>query len=430
MNSLVAMGQQGMASLASHIPLAFLEIFAAPEDGGSTTGWVIGRILLMLLIVHIMLIMAALMVWAERRVSAWMQDRLGPNRVGPQGLLQPLADLGKFMFKEDVVPNHVHKFLYSIAPTISVLPALVTFAVIPFGGSVTDGTFHSWQIADLNIGVLFILSMAGISVYGITIGGWASNSKYSLLGGVRASAQMISYELSMGLSIVPVVLIVGSLSLGDIVAWQGEHTWFLFTQPLAAFIFLVAVYAETNRLPFDMPESETELVAGYHTEYSSMKFALFFMAEYCHMIVGSALMTTLFLGGWTFFGLEKISPVLGVLIFCMKAFFLLFVFIWVRWTLPRFRYDQLMRIGWVWLIPLTLINILMTAGAEALDATWVQYVVPVAVLVVALIIAWLGWRKEVSEPLPLASDPNARDIVMRRKMGGYGTSTASPEVRS
>ena len=271
-----------LTGLAQHPLVA--NLFARPEHGGETWLWVLGRILLMLLIVHTVVILGALMVWSERRVSAWMQERLGPNRVGPEGLLQPIADLGKFMFKEDVVPAHVDRWMYILAPAISLMPAMITFAVIPYTGtvhSIGDWSFHSsWQIADLNIGVLYILSMAGISVYGVTLGGWASNSKYSLLGGVRASAQMISYELSLGLAIVPVVLTVGSLNLGDIVRWQAENGWFLFFQPVAFFIFLVASYAETNRLPFDMPESETELVAGYHTEYSSMKFALFFLAEY------------------------------------------------------------------------------------------------------------------------------------------------------
>ena len=399
--------------------LPFVALFEHPDHGGSLGGWVLGRALVMLLVAHVLLILAALMVWAERRVSAWMQDRLGPNRVGPEGLLQPLADLGKFMFKEDVIPRHVNKWIYTIAPAISVLPALITFAVIPYMGHVSDGgEWVSWQLADLNIGVLYILSMAGISVYGVTLGGWASNSKYSLLGGVRASAQMISYELSLGLAIIPVVLTVGSLGLGDIVAWQGETTWFLFQQPLAAFIFLIAAYAETNRLPFDMPESETELVAGYHTEYSSMKFALFFMAEYVHMAVGSALMVTLFCGGWTMFGLEKIHPIFGLLIFSGKTLFFLFAFIWVRWTIPRFRYDQLMTLGWAWLLPLALVNIVLTAGALATEQTWLLYLLPAVVVASALLAAWIAHSREARRERPLASDPTAASWSGNRPIDG------------
>ncbi len=395
----------------STFDLVVANLFARPEHGGTTAGWVIGRILLVLLVAHAILILGALMVWAERRVSAWMQDRLGPNRVGPEGLLQPLADLGKFMFKEDVIPRHTDRWIYVLAPAISLFPAMVTFAVIPYMGVVQkagDWSWHqSWQIADLDIGVLYILSMSGISVYGITLGGWASNSKYSLLGGVRASAQMISYELSLGLAIVPVLLMAGSLSLGDIVRWQAENGWFLYFQPLAFFIFLVSAYAETNRLPFDMPESETELVAGYHTEYSSMKFALFFLAEYTHMTVGSALAVTLFCGGWTLFGIESIGPWMGLFAFAMKTLFFLFLFIWVRWTIPRFRYDQLMALGWAWFIPLALANIVLTAAALALDVPALLYVMPIGLVGTALVVASIVWRRERRTSLPLASDPTA-----------------------
>jgi NADH-quinone oxidoreductase subunit H len=379
--------------------------FDLAPDGSATLGWVLGRIGLVLLVAHAILILSALMVWAERRVSAWMQDRLGPNRVGPAGLLQPLADLGKFMFKEDVIPKHVNRWMYVIAPLIVVVPAMITFAVIPYTGTVTDGVAESWQIADLDIGVLYILSITGLGVYGITLGGWASNSKYSLLGGVRASAQMISYELSLGLAVVPVVLMVGSLNLGDIIAYQTEHSWLLFTQPLAFFIFLTSSYAETNRLPFDMPESETELVAGYHTEYSSMKFALFFMGEYTNMTVGAALAVTLYLGGWTFFGLENLGWLMGVAIFSAKVLFFMFAFIWVRWTIPRFRYDQLMRLGWVIFLPLTLINIVLTAGALALGWDWLYWVLPVLLVATALGAAWLGWKREANKYPPLPTSP-------------------------
>jgi NADH-quinone oxidoreductase subunit H len=364
----------------------------------ATTLWgVVLKLLQILLVAHVILILGAVMVWAERRVSALMQDRKGPNRVGPMGLLQSIADLGKFIFKEDVVPLHVHKWMYVLAPAIALTPAMVTFAVIPFGPGL--------QIADLNVGILYVLSIASLGVYGITLGGWASNSKYSLLGGVRASAQMISYEVCLGLSAVGVLLLAGTLHLGRIVEWQASHGWFLFHQPLAFFLFLTASYAETNRLPFDMPEAETELVAGYHTEYSSMKFALFFLAEYTNMIVSSALVTTLFLGGWSLFGLERVGWFVGVLIFSAKTLFLLFLYIWVRWTLPRFRYDQLMGIGWKWMFPLALANVLVTAGARAFDRPWVLWLLPVAALAMVFGAVYVAHRRDPGPPPPLADAP-------------------------
>jgi NADH-quinone oxidoreductase subunit H len=401
----------GALSLHAH---PFVAGFTSPDfSGGTDWLWILGRILLVLLVVHVILILGALMVWAERRVSAWMQDRVGPNRVGPQGLLQPLADLGKFMFKEDVIPGHVNKVMYVLAPAIALIPAMVTFAVIPFTGHVeADGARTSWQIASLDLGVLYILAITGLGVYGISLGGWASNSKYSLLGGVRASAQMISYELALGLAVVPLILMTGSLHLDDFIKAQSGGAWFLFTQPVAAFIFLTASYAETNRLPFDMPESETELVAGYHTEYSSMKFALFFLAEYTNMTVSSALVVTLFLGGWTFFGLENLGWLMGLLIFATKTLFLLFVYIWVRWTLPRFRYDQLMALGWAWFLPLALANIVLAAGYVALDEPLLLAVMPVIAVGMVLLAVRVRQRREelglvrpAHEPVPSAGEP-------------------------
>jgi len=364
-----------------------------------TVGAVLIALLKVLAVVHALLILGALLVWGERRVAALIQDRVGPNRVGPAGLLQSLADLGKFIFKEDVVPGHVHKWMYILAPSISLIPSMVTFAVIPFAPGV--------QIADLNIGVLYILSIASLGVYGITLGGWASNSKYALLGGVRSSAQMISYEICMGISIVGVLLTVGSLHLGTIVEWQAAHGWFVFHQPLAFFIFLVASYAETNRLPFDLPEAETELVAGYHTEYSSMKFALFFLSEYSNMIVASSLVTTLFLGGWSFFGLERLGWGVGLLCFAVKTLALLFVFLWIRWTLPRFRYDQLMGIGWKWFFPLSLVNVLVTAAAEAFDAPVLAYLVPVLLVGLGVLAAVVAQRRDPGPPPELSTRPAA-----------------------
>jgi len=362
----------------------------SPGNGGSTTGWVVGRLVLILVLLNVLLIAAAVLVWAERRVSAWMQDRLGPNRVGPQGLLQPLADLGKFIFKEDFDPGHVNRVMYLVAPVVALTPALITFAVIPYTGAYEGGAWVSWAVADLNIGILYMLAITSLAVYGLALGGWSSNSKYALLGGVRSSAQMISYELSMGLAVVSVVLVTGSLRLGGIVSHQAETTWLVFQQPIAFFIFLVSAYAETNRLPFDLPEAESELVAGYHTEYSAMKFAAFFLAEYVNMFVGSALVVTLFCGGWTLFGLEQLGWWMGLLIFGAKTLFFCFVFIWVRWTLPRFRYDQLMRLGWAWFIPVALGNVLLTAAALALDQAWVAWVLPAVLVVVGLLAAWIA----------------------------------------
>lgn len=321
-----------------------------------------------LFIAHLLVIGVMAMIWSERRVSGWMQDRLGPNRVGPQGLLQPIADGIKFLFKEDLIPNHVDKPLYVLAPAMLLVPAMITIAVVPFGDSIAiAGIDIPLQIADLNIGILYILAITSLGVYGVVIGAWASNNKYSLLGGLRSSAQMISYELTLGLAIIGILMLSSSLSLRTIAVEQGAYPWkwnFLIHFP-AFLAFTTAMFAETNRLPFDLAEAEQELVAGYHTEYSSMKFAIFFMAEYMNMIVGSAVVVTLFLGGWHFFGLESIggpfwSGIISFAIFFIKTGVFLFIFIWVRWTLPRFRYDQLMNFGWKFLLPVTLTSIVVT----------------------------------------------------------------------
>lgn len=329
---------------------------------------IISSIVKILFIAHLLIIGVMAMIWAERRVSGWMQDRLGPNRVGFQGILQPIADGIKFLFKEDLIPDHVDKPLYVLAPAMVLIPALVTIAVVPFGSSITVlGHEISLQVADINIGILYILAITSLGVYGVVLGAWASNNKYSLLGGLRSSAQMISYELTLGLAIIGVLMLTSSLHLRAIAEAQGAYPWhwnFLIHFP-AFLAFTTAMFAETNRLPFDLAEAEQELVAGYHTEYSSMKFAMFFMAEYMHMIVGSAVTVTLFLGGWHFFGLENIggavwSGVISFGIFFAKTAIFLFVFIWVRWTLPRFRYDQLMNFGWKFLLPVTLTSIVVT----------------------------------------------------------------------
>jgi len=309
-------------------------------------------------------------VLAERRIAAFIQDRLGPNRVGWFGLLQPVADGVKAFLKEDFTPGHVRKAYFWLAPMIVMIPSLLVLAVIPFGSKIGG---QKMVIADLNVGILYTFGIVSLGVYGIVLAGYASNSKYPFLGGIRSSAQMISYEIAMGMSVIPVFLWVGNLNLSQVVADQADHGWMgwmIWRAPLSFVIFLIASFAETNRLPFDLPESEQELVAGYNTEYSSMKFALFFMGEYANMIAVSSMMVTLFLGGWSlpFAGLNQIAGdsqiVLGVLqiaIFLAKVVVLMGMFIWVRWMWPRFRYDQLMKLGWCVFIPLALANILATA---------------------------------------------------------------------
>jgi NADH-quinone oxidoreductase subunit H len=323
-------------------------------------------------VVWVMLTVVAYTVFAERKVCAWMQDRIGPNRVGPMGLMQPLADGLKFVFKEDVLSNHVNKVYFTLAPMIALVPALITIAVVPWGSQlIIPGLAEPVKgvIADLNIGILFVFAISSLGVYGIVLAGWASNSKYPFLGGIRSSAQMISYEVCLGLSVVPVFMQVGSLNLSQVVEYQTQphHLWLGLYQPLSFFIFVVSAFAETNRLPFDLPEAEQELVAGYHTEYSSMKFAMFFMGEYAAMFVASALMVTLFCGGWSLpfapFNAPAQTLLVGLAhigIFLVKVCAFLFFYIWVRWTIPRFRYDQLMALGWKIFLPLTLVNILIS----------------------------------------------------------------------
>lgn len=320
-------------------------------------------------VVHgVLLTAVAYTVYLERRVSAFIQNRIGPNRVGPEGLLQPLADVIKLLMKEDIVPERANRFVHALAPGISIIVALSTIAVVPFGDTIElFGRQIKLQIADVNVGILYIFALLSLGVYGITLSGWASNSKYSLLGGLRSSAQMISYELSMGLSVIGVIIISGTLQLDEIVYAQYGWKWNIILQPVGFIIFLVASFAETNRLPFDLPEAEQELVGGYHTEYSSMKFALFFLAEYAAIIVSSAVIATLYLGGWQFpylqdFGLPQIvTSILQVLTFSVKVVALVFFFIWIRWTIPRFRYDQLMDLGWKVMLPIALANLLVTA---------------------------------------------------------------------
>lgn len=355
--------------------------------------YVIGALVKIAIFWIFIMLVVAYTVYAERRVLAVIQNRLGPNRVGWQGLLQPFADLLKFIFKEDIIPLAVNKWLYMLAPIIVLIPAMMVLIVYPFGPEVPlpfgaeiskalndlgaslgmtwniDVTRINLYVTNMNVGLLYIFAMTGLGVYGIFIGGWASNSKYSLLGGLRSSAQMISYELALSLSVVAVLIQAGTLDLAKIVdqqkGWYGMQ-WNVFNGPmflpcLIAFgIYLISAIAETNRVPFDLPEAETELVAGFHTEYSSLKFALFFMAEYVNMMTVSVLATTLFLGGWNGPGVEQ-QPWLGPVYFLGKVFFFLFLYIWLRGTLPRFRYDQLMNFGWKVLLPAALFNIVLAS---------------------------------------------------------------------
>ena len=330
----------------------------------SITAFIIISIIKSVAVVFVLLTAVAYSVWLERKVSAHIQNRWGPTRVGPFGLLQPLADGVKFIFKEDLTQPHVYKPLYIAAPIIAVVFAISSIAVIPFGNWVDIGPWGTYlQITDLNIGLLVVLGITSMGVYGVALAGWSSNSKYALLGGLRASAQMISYEVSLGLSLVGVLIVTGSLSLREIVEAQRHLHWNILFQPVAFFIYLISAYAETNRTPFDLPEAESELVAGYHTEYSAMKFAMFFMAEYANMVTVACLATLMFFGGWLgpVFGPQILQMVLPVIWFCLKVFFFMFLYVWVRWTLPRFRYDQLMAFGWKVLLPLAVANIVVTA---------------------------------------------------------------------
>ena len=342
----------------------------------SLTAFITVSLIKIVIALFVLLTAVAYTVWLERKVVGHMQNRWGPSRVGPFGLLQPLADGLKFIFKEDLTPPHVYKRLYIAAPMIAMIFALTSIAVIPIGNWVNIGGISTpLQITDVNIGLLIILAVTSLGVYGVALAGWSSNSKYSLLGGLRASAQMISYEVALGLSLVGVLILAGSFNLRQIVDsqagtfWGFIPRWNIFRgQIVAFFIYLTAAYAETNRVPFDLPEAETELVAGYHTEYSAMKFAMFFMAEYANMITVACLASLLFLGGWhgPLFGPPILQAILPIFWFVLRVFVFLFIYIWVRGTLPRFRYDQLMAFGWKFLLPLSLANLVITALIVAL----------------------------------------------------------------
>jgi len=329
------------------------------------TDLLIEWIIKILVIFGILLTSVAYLSYMERKVMGWIQLRRGPNRVGPGGLLQPLADGLKFMFKEDIIPAQASRILFALAPMLFLVPAVMTFIVIPYGSSITVmGRTIPLRVTEIDVGLLYLLALGSLGVYGIALAGWSSNNKYSLIGALRSSAQMISYELALGLSIVGVLIQAGSLDLVKIVqAQSGWHhlKWNIFlVQPFGFIIFFIAALAETNRVPFDLPEAEAELVAGYHTEYSSMKMGMFLMAEEFNLITSSSVAATLFFGGWMGPGVDRF-PWLSIVYFLIKVFVLVFVFVWIRFTLPRFRYDQLMTLGWKFLLPAAILNVIFTA---------------------------------------------------------------------
>nr|WP_067056854.1 NADH-quinone oxidoreductase subunit NuoH [Mucilaginibacter sp. L294] len=324
---------------------------------------------LIIIIFLISLVIAMYSTYAERKIAAFFQDRVGPNRAGPWGILQPLADGGKMFLKEEIIPTNATPFLFIVGPSLAILTACIGSAVIPWGQNmVIGGKVIPLQVTDINVGILYIFGVVSLGVYGVMIGGWASNNKYSLLGAIRAASQNISYEISMGLSIIALLLVTGTLSLGEIAQQQHGWHWNVLYQPVGFILFLICAFAETNRTPFDLPECETELVGGYHTEYSSMKLGFYLFAEYINMFISSAVMATLYFGGYNYPGMDWVTahlgpiagPLIGTAVFFAKIFLFIFFFMWVRWTIPRFRYDQLMDLGWKILIPLAIANIVVT----------------------------------------------------------------------
>ena len=332
-------------------------------------GLVIEKLVLIVVVISASLIIAMYTTFAERKVAAILQDRRGPNRAGPFGLLQPLADGLKLFFKEEIIPNLSSKFLFILGPALAMMTAMMTSAVIPWGDKIElFGRSISLQIADINIGVLYVFGVVSLGVYGIMIGSWASNNKFSLLGGLRAASQIISYELAMGISMIALLMVTGTLSLKEMVLQQQAGNWNVIYQPLGFLIFLICAFAECNRTPFDLPEAENELIGGYHTEYSSMKLGFFLFAEYINMFISSVIMATLFFGGYDMPFVNEtllsanMAALIGIVALMGKVICFIFLFMWVRWTIPRFRYDQLMHLGWRILIPLALFNMLLTGG--------------------------------------------------------------------
>jgi NADH-quinone oxidoreductase subunit H len=351
----------------------FAAVHTIPDPPLAFWTFLISTVIKMVVVFSVYMVGVAMLTLAERKISAWIQGRLGPNRVGGKlGLLQPAADGVKNIMKEETLPEHVNKPVFMLAPMLAFVPAMLAWAVIPFGAP-WDSRWGriSMVVADLPVGFLFTLAISSLGVYGIVLAGWASNNKYALLGGLRSSAQMVSYEIAMGMSLIPVLLLAGNVTLNEIVDQQATmHIWNVLTLTISFFIFTVAAFAETNRLPFDLPEAESELIAGYHTEYSAMKFSMFPISEYANMATSSALMATLFFGGWDIpftrqdntTGVSLFMTLLSIGIFGLKTLFFIFVFIWIRWTLPRFRYDQLMSLGWKTMLPLALAYIVIIAA--------------------------------------------------------------------
>jgi NADH-quinone oxidoreductase subunit H len=331
--------------------------------------FIIEKGVFIVIIFALTMLMAMYSTWAERKVAAWLQDRVGPNRAGPWGLLQPLADGGKLFAKEEFIPNTPNKFLFIVGPTVAMSTALMTSAVIPWGDKLhLFGRDILLQATDINIGLLYIFGVVSLGVYGIMIGGWASNNKFSLMGAIRAASQMVSYEVAMGLSIIALTMMTGTLSLKEISMQQSEWHWNVFYQPLTFLIFLICAFAELNRTPFDLAECESELIGGYHTEYSSMKMGFYLFAEYANMFISSTIMAVLFFGGYNYPGMSwvlenagvNIANIIGMMVLFGKLCAFIFFIMWVRWTIPRFRYDQLMHLGWRVLIPLAIVNIMIT----------------------------------------------------------------------
>jgi NADH-quinone oxidoreductase subunit H len=414
------------------MPLHALLQSAGPTTEPGFGFWLLATVVKMLAIFTVYMLGAALLTLAERKISAWMQDRHGPNRVG-KGWLQPIADGVKNFVKEETYPSAANMPIFILAPVLAFIPALVTWAVIPFAAPWgSRWGVVEMVLAPLPIGFLFILAISSLGVYGIVLAGWSSNNKYALLGSIRSSAQMVSYEIAMGMATIPVLLLAGNVSLSRIVNQQAFETWNVINLTIAFFIFLVAAFAETNRLPFDLPEAESELITGYHTEYSAMKFSLFFIAEYCNMITASALMATLFFGGWDipFTLWDNLAPHTGLKTlltlgaFATKTLFFLFLFMWIRWTLPRFRYDQLMSLGWKFMLPLALIYIVAIASLIVTlqylgypQGSWPFHLGLAMLNIVAVIILFmiLDRGRVIS---PASSRLDQRDIARLRAVAG------------
>ena len=400
----------------------------------NSTAFLIASAIKVLVFFGVYLVTVAMLTLAERKVSAWIQDRHGPNRTGPGGLLQPAADGLKNFMKEELSPGAGNTILFSLAPAIAFSTAMISWAVIPFAAPVpTPWGVMSLAIADLPVGFIFTLAIASLGVFGITLAGWSSNNKYSLLGGLRSSAQMISYEIAMGMSVIPVLLLAGNVTLGTIIDQQVTGGWNILNLTFAFLTFLISAFAETNRLPFDLPEAESELVAGYHTEYSSMKFSMFFIAEYANMLTASGLMATLFLGGWDipFTAWDNGQPsvlktVLTLVSFALKTGFFLFFYMWIRWTLPRFRYDQLMSLGWRFLLPVSLGYIVLIAttllvlqllGIQAgVLQTGILFVLNVIVLVLMFVVFDRGRLLS-----PTTSKMSAAEMLRLRSLDRAGS---------